>query len=192
MAINDYLGSIGFAQDEDTIWKREGTGDSRQERINDMDVWQERYDRFNQTDSQGRPVYGSTPNDFSKSVVFQGTDGRSYLQTGDSAGFAGMSADQRAALGAKESDFTYNSEHGYGTEMSLQERWAKMYQKDDILERAANNMPVIFASILTGGAASGAAGAAGYTAAASNAIGGAVGGAVAGGFSGSEAVPPRA
>jgi len=184
MTLQDFARQLGYTTTEDeggrNTWfngeQRLGVEGASDDPLANLGEW---YQRFSgDKDAQGRQIWGTEA--FEKpggpGSTFQGPNGESRYRLGAD----NLDAKYRA-VGGTDADLTYDEKTGYSIPMALQDEWAKKWQKDSMLEKVANNMPVILGSILTGGAATAAAGGAagGLTA---STIGGAVGGATYGGF----------
>lgn len=179
----DYLLGQGFYQDPDTgSWKREDQ--SGLEHLDAQDRESPLYQDWASQQNAALPKGAVQTDPFNQqSIQFQDPSGKWYFNNANT-----YDPNTPVDLGGRlavASDYYTDAGTGLsGNSIESQEMWAREHQQDSWGESITGNMPVIFASILLGGALGPVLGPAIGTS--STVAGGAIGGAVTGGFSGEE------
>jgi hypothetical protein len=179
----DYLLGQGFYQDPDTgSWRREDQ--SGVEHLDAQDRESPLYQDWASQQNAALPKGAVQTDPFNQqSIQFQDPSGKWYFNNSNT-----YDPNTPVDLGGRmavASDYYTDAGTGLaGNSIESQEMWAREHQQDSWGESITGNMPVVFASILLGGALGPVLG--GAIGTSSTVAGGAIGGGVMGGFSGEE------
>lgn len=173
MTFEDYLKALGYTtHGEDNIRYQDQSGENVSSQA--LGQLQDSFNTFNQTDAQGRPVYGTE-------AYLPGTMSDAYGQGLFRLGQADAGSQLQPILDQMGASVQYDPRYGYVIPQAAQDEWSRQFGQpkgfDAFMENLASNAPIAL-----GGAVLGAG--LGYGPFAGGSLEGGAGGAIGGGGSG--------